>query len=326
MVSSFRSLEICAGAGGQALGLERAGFEPIMLVEIDPKPCATLQANRPHWDVQEMNLVDFVGADHPQVLDVDLLAGGLPSGPYTPAAGQLGSADPDDLLRHAIWLTSEIQPRALLLENVPSLLTDSKFEDSRKFVLDELEHLGYAVEWKIIDAQDFGVHQRRPYSVLVAMRADDLAHFTWPTPTGSADTVGNVLWRSMGSRGWGGAAQWRHIANEVAPTIVGGSSNRGGADLGPTRSKNTWARLGVDGKSLADAVPGPDFVLRFEDAPEDRTGLPRLTVDQVAVLQGIPEDWSIAGRKTARFRQIGHALPPAMAQELGNSIAAVLRR
>ncbi|RFU42347.1 DNA (cytosine-5-)-methyltransferase [Actinomadura logoneensis] len=325
-MSRFRSLEICAGAGGQALGLEQAGFTPVMLVEIDPKACATLRANRPRWHVEQMDLTEFVGADHREVLDVDLLAGGLPSGPYTPAAGQLGSADPADLLRHAIWLTSEIQPRALLLENVPSLLTEEKFEDSRKFVMDELEHMGYAFEWKILDAQNFGVHQRRPYSVLVAMRPDDLTHFSWPEPTGGADTVGNVLWRSMGSRGWEGAAEWRHIANEVAPTIIGGSSNRGGADLGPTGSKNTWARLGVDGKSLADDVPGPDFVLRFEDAPEDRSGLPRLTVDQVAVLQGIPDDWTIIGRKTARFRQIGHALPPAMARELGDSIATALSR
>lgn len=121
-------------------------------------------------------------------------------------------------------------------------------------------------------------------------------------------------------------AEWRRIADGIAPTIVGGSRDRGGADLGPSRSKAAWARLGVNGDSIADDVPGPDFELRAGEGTKDRAGLPKLTADQAAVLQGIPDDWTITGRKTARYRQIGHAFPPPLATIMGESIARALER
>ncbi|GAA4912142.1 DNA cytosine methyltransferase [Streptomonospora salina] len=297
-----------------------------MLVDDDPHACATLRANRPNWDVRQMDVADLVGAEHPQILDVDLLAGGLPSVPYSQAGRGKGAGDSRDLLRQSIWLAGEVQPRALMLQNVPRLLTESTFEDARKFVREELEHLGYAYDWRILDAREFGVHQRRPYSVLVAMRPDDMSRFRWPEPAPGARTVGEVLWSSMASRGWPYAAEWRRIADGIAPTIVGGSRDRGGADLGPSRSKAAWARLGVNGDSIADDVPGPDFELRAGEGTKDRAGLPKLTADQAAVLQGIPDDWTITGRKTARYRQIGHAFPPPLATIMGESIARALER
>lgn len=317
-------MEICAGAGGQALGLERAGFDPVMLIDTDPHACATLRANRPEWDVRRIDLLEFVGHDHPQVLDVDLLAGGLPRLPYTIAGKRRRVEERYDLMRAAIWLATEIRPGAIMLENVPALVKDPGFVDVRDFVAEELKNNGYEHVWGILDAQDYGVPQRREHGVLVAMRPEDLARFEWPEPVGGAATVGEVLWRSMGSRGWAGAREWRLIANEVAPPIVGGATGRGGADLGPTRSKDIWARLGVNGNSIADDVPGPDFVMRMSDDPRDRSGLPKLTVPQVAVLQGFPEDWTITGGKTARYRQIAQAFPPPLAAALGSKIAQAL--
>ncbi|MBG0814837.1 DNA cytosine methyltransferase [Planomonospora sp. ID82291] len=323
-MARFTSLEICAGAGGQALGLEKAGFDPVMLIDDDPHACATLHANRPEWDVRKLDLLEFVGHDHPQVLDVDLLAGGLPRLPYSSAAKPRHVDDRHDLLRAAIWLALEVRPRAIMLENVPALAKAPAFAETRGFVEEELKNGGYEHAWRVLDAQEYGVPQRREHGVLVAMRPDDFVRFTWPEPAGAAATVGDVLWRSMGSRGWGGAEEWRLVANEVAPTIVGGSKDRGGADLGPTRSKNIWARLGVNGGGIADDVPGPDFVMRTEDDPRDRKGLPKLTVAQVAVLQGFPPEWTFAGGKTARYRQVGHAFPPPLAAALGDRIAAAL--
>src|SRR4051812_34196502 len=93
------SLEICAGAGGQALGLERAGFHPVMLIDNDAHTCATLRANRPHWNVCQEDLRPFTGADHPEVLDVDLLSGGVPCSPYSVAGRQQGADDERDLLK-----------------------------------------------------------------------------------------------------------------------------------------------------------------------------------------------------------------------------------
>lgn len=321
MSQRLRSLEVCAGAGGQALGLERAGFDPVMLVDNDPHACATLRANRPAWPIMQTDLKDFVGTEHEGVPDVDLLSGGLPSAPFSIAGRQRGTADERDLLRTAVFLAMDVRPRAILLESTPTLLTSPKFGEARMFVEQELRHLGYVFGWQILDAQHFGVPQTRRSGIIVAMRPDDFVRFTWPTGHGQAPTLGEALRDSMASRGWPGADAWSKIANRVAPTVIGGSKKHGGADLGPTRSKRSWAELGVDGGSLADHVPGPDFVF----SPElGRPGLPKLTLSQVACLQGFPEDWVITGRKTAGYRQAAQAVPPPVAAAVGRQIASAL--
>lgn len=327
MATRFRSLDICAGAGGQALGLERAGFDPVLLLDNDPHACGSLFLNRPQWDVMEMDLRDFVGHEHPQVLNVDLMAGGLPRIPYSVAGRQRQTtSERDDLLKATVWLATEVQPRAIMLENVPQLARSPKFSGLRDFVEEELKPCGYVCAWNVLDAQDFGVPQRREHGVLVAMRPEDMDHFSWPSPTGGAPTVGEVLGPSMASRGWPQARQWSLSADEVAPTIVGGSKDRGGADLGPSRTKNIWARLGVNGTSIGDEPPGPDFVLRENEGRNGRQGLPKLTVEQVALLQGFPPNWQFAGRKTSRYRQVGHAFPPPLAETVGISIRSALTR
>lgn len=321
----FTSLDICAGAGGQALGLERAGFDPIMLIDDDADACATLRANRPHWDVRLLDLFDFVGHEHPQVLDVDLLAGGPPRLQYSVAGKRREPAtDGQDPIKAAVWLATEVRPRALMLENVPALVTDDRFAETRNFVEDELGANGYTCEWTVLDAQDHGVPQRRKHGIVVAMRPAEMSAFRWPPPVGGAATVGDVLGPSMASRGWPGAAEWRKRADEVAPTIVGGSKLRGGADLGPSRTKSIWERLGVNGGSIGDEPPDVDFPHAADGVVLERKDMPRLTVEQVALLQGFPSDWTITGRKTARYRQVGHALPPPLATAIGRRIAQAL--
>lgn len=107
------SLEICAGAGGQALGLEQAGFAHSALVEIDPASCATLRLNRPHWAVFQQDLACFDGRPY---RGVDLLAGGLPCPPFSVAGKQLGSRDERNLFPAALRLVDEIRPRAVMIE------------------------------------------------------------------------------------------------------------------------------------------------------------------------------------------------------------------
>jgi DNA (cytosine-5)-methyltransferase 1 len=318
----FTSLEICAGAGGQALGLERAGFDPVMLVDNDEHACATLQANRPHWRLARMDLKEFVGSEY-DAADVDLLSGGLPSAPYSVASKQRGTEDGRDLLRTAIFLAMDVQPRAIMIENTPTLLTSPKFAEARSFVKEELRHLGYELDWQILDAQNFGVPQSRRSSILVAMRPDFFHFFEWPTDQMGGGTVGEALQDSMSVRGWPDAGKWAQRASRVAPTIVGGSPNHGGADLGPSRTKRQWLELGVDGGSLADTVPGPEFVF---DPESGRNGCPKLTVGQVTRLQGFPEGWVITGRKTAAYKQVAQALPPPVAVAVGRRIAAALSR
>ncbi len=311
-MAQLRSLELCAGGGGQALGYEQAGFAHEALVEIDPKACGTLSLNRPNWNVIRGDLNHFDGKGFK---GVDAIAGGLPCPPFSVAGKQLGKNDERNLFPAAIRLVDEIRPRAVVLENVRGIL-DAVFEDYRTFIKVELKKLGFETAWKLMQASDFGVPQLRPRVIFLALRSEMTENFVWPEPhVGSPRTVGQTLTDLIGSRGWKRARAWAAQANEIAPTIVGGSRKHGGPDLGPTRARKAWAALGVDGLGIADEAPGPDFV-----------GMPRLTNRMVARLQGFPDAWEFSGGKTNTYRQIGNALPPPFAKAMAESVGNCLNR
>ncbi|GAA2809989.1 DNA cytosine methyltransferase [Crossiella cryophila] len=318
------SLEICAGAGGLALGLEQAGFEPQLLLENRPVACTTLTANRPNWPVLQHDLIDFDPVHHKQVYDVDLLSAGLPRVQAAATVHRTRGSDIElELLKAAVMLVHGVRPRALLIENVPALVTKDEYAPIRDFVEQELHHLEYRFEWFVINAMDHGVPQDRKQGVLVALAGDAMAAFKQPAPLlGETITVGDALRESMASRGWPQADEWAAQANRVAPTLVGGSWERGGADLGPTGSKRIWAKMGVNGGTVANEVPGPEF--RWDPAETDPRKMVRLTVRQAALLQGFPADWTFAGRKTASYRQVGNASPPAVGKALGTAIRDAL--
>ncbi|RJQ72264.1 DNA cytosine methyltransferase [Pseudonocardiaceae bacterium YIM PH 21723] len=317
-------VEVCAGAGGLTLGLERAGFDPVLLVEQNPHACDTLSLNRPEWPVARMDVTNFDPCDYPQVYDVDLLAAGTPR-----LASMANPNKPDGnkaelkVLHDTVMLIHGIQPRAVLVENVPALVNDLRLQDDRLKIEAELRHLGYCSRWFIINAIEHGVHQRRPHGILVAFKGNALDGFKEPERlTAPALTVGEVLLDSMSAGGWPDVMRWSAHANQVAPTIVGGSEKHGGPDLGPTGTKKIWARLGINGSTVAGEVPGPDF--RWDPNLEPKVGMMPLTTEQVAILQGFPADWNFAGKKTRRFRQIGNACPPPLAEAIGRSIYAAL--
>ena len=304
------SIEFCAGAGGQALGLEQAGFRHSALVEIEPDYSKTLKLNRPHWDVrtEDMNLFDgtpFKGAD--------LLAGGLPCPPFSAAGKQLGDKDERNLFPAAIRLIDEIKPKAVMIENVRGFLSPV-FEDYRLFLKAEFKKLGYSIDWRLLNSSDFGVPQLRPRVVIVALRSDLVDAFEWPDVLPhNPPTVGAALQDLMAANGWLGTKRWADQANDIAPTIVGGSKKHGGPDLGPTRARKAWAALGVEGRSLADAAPAADFC-----------GMPRLTVQMVARIQGFPDSWQFYGRKTTAYRQVGNAFPPPVACAVARNLKVAL--
>ena len=307
---SLASVEICAGAGGQALGLEQAGFDHRALVEIEKDFSNTLRLNRPHWNVINGDVQHFSGTTY---AGVDLLAGGVPCPPFSKAGKQLGADDERNLFPEAIRLVDEIRPRAVMLENVRGLM-DAVFEDYRLYIAGEIGKLGYDTAWKLLNASDFGVPQLRPRVIFVAIRKNCGAQFAWPdTNRTRVVTVGDALHDLMAANGWAGADAWREGAREIAPTLVGGSKKHGGPDLGPTRAKRAWATLGVDGLGIANDVPAADFV-----------GMPRLTVRMAARIQGFPDSWQFAGKKTSSYRQIGNAFPPPVAQAVGERIRVCL--
>jgi DNA (cytosine-5)-methyltransferase 1 len=316
-LADLTSIEMCAGAGGQALGLEQSGFRHLACVEIEGDACQTLRANRPAWSVLEQDIrspeilaLAAKARDDGGWLGVDLLAGGVPCPPFSVAGRQLGHEDERDLFPAMIDLTKAAKPRAVLIENVRGLL-DPRFSEYRGRIEDAFEELGYEhMGWRLLHASDFGVAQLRPRVAMIALLPEIASHFEWPEPERSAPiTVGEALRSQMSSRGWAGAAAWSDAARGIAPTLVGGSKKHGGPDLGPTRAKLAWAKLGVDAHTIAEHAPDPDH-----------QGLPRLTVSMAATLQGFPADWEIIGRKTAAYRQVGNAFPPPVARALGLSI------
>lgn len=308
----FTSIEICAGAGGQALGLEQAGFEHLALVEIEPLACETLRVNRPQWNVIEGDVKKFSAK---KFKELDLLAGGVPCPPFSIAGKQLGENDERDLFPDALRLIEESNPKAVMLENVRGIL-GTKFKEYRRQILNHLYELGYQCDWRLINASDYGVSQLRPRAILVALKRPYFDYFIWPNRHNEQPpTVGQLLFKEMKKLGWENAERWRDQANGIAPTLVGGSKKHGGADLGPTRARAAWAELGVNGRSLADAPPKNGF-----DA------MPKLTLKMTALLQGFPEDWEFAGKKTPAYRQIGNAFPPPVAKAVGISIKNALIR
>lgn len=310
---NLTALEICGGAGGQALGLEQAGFEHAAIAEIDPDACNTLRANRPAWKIIEGDVRDLDGT---QFRGVDLLAGGVPCQPFSVGGKQLGHQDERDLFPEALRLAGEIMPGAVMLENVAGL-AEPKFASWRAWVRGCLEDLGYTVWWQQVLASQFGVPQLRPRMVLIALQAAAAARFQWPSEVTTPTTAGLAVFDLMTAKGWPWAAKWAlERCNKIAPTIVGGSKKHGGPDLGPTRARAAWLALGVNGSSIAEQAPGPD-------APENH--VPRLTVRMVARLQGFPDSWAITGRKTAAYRQVGNAFPPPVARAFGAAIGRALQ-
>lgn len=305
------ALEICAGAGGQSLGLEKAGFGHELAVEIDRDAAATLRANRPDWNVHEGDVREIDGK---AFRGIDLLAGGVPCPPFSFAGHQLGADDERDLFPEALRLVREARPSAVMLENVRGLAS-ARFTVYRQSILTELERLGYTADWQLLFSSEFGVPQLRPRFILVAFRGAKMKKFHWPNAVGSPRLVGETLHPLMAANGWEGADAWARGAAGIAPTIVGGSKKHGGADLGPTRAKKAWLELGVDGRGVADEAPTAEHPLNH---------IPKLTNPMVARIQGFDADWHFTGRKTAVYRQIGNAFPPPVAEQVGTSIRIAL--
>lgn len=310
MQQPLTCVEICAGAGGQALGLAMAGFVHVALVEYESDYCKVLRDNRPEWNVICADVREFDGRPYK---GVDLLAGGVPCPPFSVAGKQLGKDDDRDLFPEAVRLIKEMAPRAVMLENVRGFLTP-EFDEYRDYIFSSIEKLGYVTHIKLLNASDYGVPQLRPRVVIIAIRKDQARRFSYPTENSEgAPTVGKVLYDLMAENGWKGAKKWAANANKIAPTIVGGSKKHGGPDLGPTRARKAWAELGVDGLGIANEAPALDF-----------EGMPKLTSRMIARIQGFPDTWTFGKRKTIACRMIGNAFPPPVAQAVGEKIKECL--
>ena len=303
-VKSLTCLELFAGAGGRALGLERAGFIHRAVIERDPHACWTLQMNWP-WQIVRADIREIVGNEFS---GIDLVSGRL-SSPERAEAGQPAG------FPQVARLIQEIGPRAVMLDGSKRLLA-KRFAGYLDQVCADLHEFGYDVQWKLVRASDYRVPQLRPRVVLVAIRRPWSQDLRWPEPMPvGPPTVGDVLHDLMGEAGWPGADDWCERAQRIAPTIIGRGERCGGSDLGPARAREAWKAVGVDGTGIANEPPGPDF-------PADR--LPRLTIRMVARIQGFPDLWMFPGPKTLAYREVSSAFPPPVAEAYGSAIRDAL--
>lgn len=324
----YSSIELCAGAGGQALGLHQAGFKHRLLLDNDSYCCQTLRINNDEhelgWEeIIEEDLNIFAKTDLSRFKgNIDLVAGGIPCPPFSKAGKQLGNKDERDLFSAFIEVVKKVCPKAVLIENVPGLL-EAKFEGYRQDIDAQLCSLGYETSWRLLNASDYGVPQLRPRVNLIALRPKYFKFYVWPEPSSTPPpTVGEALYDLMASNGWEGAKEWKEKANRIAPTLVGGSKKHGGPDLGPGRAKAQWKQLNVNGHKIGNEPPP----FGYRGVREGHEMMPLLTVEMAARIQAFPGWWKFYGKKTNSYRQVGNAFPPLVAKAVGEKIYSALKR
>ncbi|MFK0048112.1 DNA cytosine methyltransferase [Streptomyces sp. NPDC090741] len=381
--ADFTSIEICAGAGGQAIGLHQAGFRHLALVEIDTHAVGTLRANidaQPEWswEKEHCDLLPPTDVKHfepDRDLDksgellrrdgLDLLAGGVPCPPFSHAGKQLGKDDDRDLFPRMLQLVEQLQPRAVMIENVRGIM-DPKFSDYRDWIVARLQGgdyreedgrqahdrgLGYTVcKWGVLEASDFGVPQLRPRAILVAIRDDVLKDlkYEWPSPTHEDPvSVAAALEETMHERyeryfdgAYGELARKKYGTWLDKATCRDAELRGKGGGIAPTLVGGSKKHGGADlGPSRAKAswkqlgVSGlgvANDIATCEKKESEGRDLfgpdgPMLTVEQAAIIQGFPRSWQFTGGKTAQYRQVGNAFPPPVAAAVGKSIIEVLK-
>jgi DNA-cytosine methyltransferase len=307
-------LELCAGAGGLALGLKKAGFDAMALVERSEAACKTLALNFPeakvlNCSIEGLNLADFSG--------VDLVSGGLPCPPFSQAGNMHGRYDERNLFSVGIDIVGKLLPRAVLFENVKGI-TIKRHVAFRLEIISGLEQLGYTCFWKVLAAEDYGVAQKRHRAFLVAFRdSSAAARFAWPTFTPPyyirPMTVYDAVRPVAESKGWKIPDDVKAKLSRFSPTITGGSEKKTSLNLGRPSVQKVWRSMEVIGKYIPIDPPEPDHVGPF-----------RLTLPMLAAIQGFPRDWQFSGTRVEVLRQIANAVPHPMAAYVGASIRLAL--
>ena len=305
------SLELCAGAGGAALGLHAAGFDAMALFEADPHAAETLRRNDFLGEVIEG---DLTKTDFRRYEGVDLVAGGLPCQGFSSAGKRLGRDDDRDLFSEAVDIIDVVRPRAFYFENVKGF-KHSKHTDYRAELHDRYQRLGYESRLFTIRGDDFGLPQMRERIAFVGFRDASLRRFQLPEAIPlMRRSMGEALVDLVAANGWPHAEAWAQRMDRPIYTLTGGSKASGATSFF-TFNKARFETLQIIPDKIAKLAPDRNHP---KDAPF------ALTHAMAARLQGFPDDWTFTGPAQARKRQIGNALPPVMARVVGLALYAAL--
>ncbi len=325
-VKKVRALDIFAGAGGLSIGLEQAGFDIVAGAEWDPDACETFAKAHPTAEVVEgdVNAVDF----RRWRTDVDILVGGPPCQPWSTGGKRLGTDDPRDGWPAFLRALREIKPRAFIAENVAGFASGGGRRHYEALV-EDLTALRFHVNAHVLNAADYGVPQKRQRLLIVGIRGTD---FEFPEPTFARNA--KKPWRPAGRMigvepvGTPNPAIVTYARSpDLRPNPYDGQVyNGGGRPIDLTRPAPTLlASMGGNKTPWIDTegvVPEYHAHLVAGGAPRSGRvpGARRITVEEAALLQTFPPGMHFAGRRSSCYRQIGNAVPPLLAREIGSAL------
>ena len=329
-----KCIELFAGAGGLALGLEQAGFEEVALIEIDKTACETLKLNRPKWNVLNEDIVEVSKRNLLKEFnlkegELDLISGGYPCQSFSYAGKKLGLDDVrGTMFYYYAEFIKQLKPKMFFAENVKGLTT----HDGGKTIetmINVFEDLGYKVEWKVLNAWDYGVAEKRQRVVIIGIRKDltDKVKFEYPIPHEYKPVLRDVLKdvpESVGAKypekkkkvfdlvPPGG--YWRDLPDDVAKEYMKSCYYMGGGRTGIAR------RLSWDEPSLT-LTCSPMMKQTDRCHPDESRPF---TTREYARIQSFPDNWNFAGKMNDIYKQIGNAVPVNLAKCVGESIMTAL--
>ncbi|HBF87060.1 MAG TPA: DNA (cytosine-5-)-methyltransferase [Bacteroidales bacterium] len=329
----YTVLELFAGAGGLAVGLEKAGLNCVALNEIDKSACQTLRKNRPFWNVLEGDIKDYYFSEYYN--KVDVVTGGFPCQAFSYAGKKLGLADARGTLFYEFArVVKEVNPPICIGENVRGLLSHENGK-TLQGMISILDEIGYnVVPYEVLKAINFKVPQKRERLILVGIRKDIDIKYEYPTPFKKIYTLSDALKKSelfdcdvpqsegskypkhkkevldlVPQKGY-----WRDLPLDIQKEFMGQSFYLGGGKTGMAR------RIGWDEPCLTlTCSPAQKQTERCH--PEETRPF---TVREYARIQTFPDDWQFEGSISQQYKQIGNAFPVNLAREVGFSIVKFL--
>ncbi len=311
MDNKFTVVELFAGAGGLALGLERAGLEPILLNDFDKDCVATLEKNRPGWNIilGDIKEIDFKG------IRADVVTGGFPCQAFSYAGKKLGFEDTRGTLFYEfVRAVKEIKPKLFLAENVYGLISHDRGR-TLSTILEVFRSLGYNVQYKVLDAVNYSVPQKRKRIIIIGTRNG--IEFEYPIRHYKTVTLGEALKdvpKSIGTKYSekrrkvlelvppGGS--WINLPYDIQKEFLGKSYHSGGGKRGMAR------RISWDEPCLT-LTTSPSQKQTERCHPEETRPF---TVREYARIQTYPDDWDFCGSVSSQYKQIGNAVPVKLAE------------
>lgn len=317
-----------------ALGIEKAGFTTIGLVEINQDACETLKHNRPNWNVLCEDIANVSGLNLEKLFGIkkgqlDLLSGGAPCQSFSYAGKRLGLEDARGTLfyHYAVFL-EKLQPKMFLFENVRGLLTHDGGK-TYKTITTIFENTGYEIQKAVLNAWDYGVAQKRERLITIGIRKDiaDKVRYAFPEKHEYKPVLRDILQNVPDGVGvpYGenkrkifelvpAGGYWRDIDPEIAQAYMKSCWNMGGGRTGILR------RMSMDEPSLT-VLTSPSQKQTERCHPSEARPF---TVRENARCQSFPDNWEFCGSVMSQYKQVGNAVPVNLAYEVAKKIYEAL--